>query len=146
MAYSDLNQRQRRFIDEYILTGCGSQAYRKAGYKDGNNHCVAVRANQLLTKLDIKAAISQRQQAADSDRLLSLVAKKEMLGEIALANQRDDPMVAIRAIAELNRMEGHYAPKPMPTTGNVTFIQQIGSPNEEHVVEAEVVDVVEVED
>ena len=141
MAYSDLNPRQRRFIDEYILTGCGSKAYRKAGYQDGNNHCIAVKAHQLLTKPDIQIAITKRQQQIEAEGLLSLLTKKELLSEIALANQIDDPQVAIRAIAELNRMDGHYAPKPTPTTtGQVTFIQNIGKPNQD------LVDVVDVED
>ena len=140
MAYSDLNQRQRRFIDAYIDTGIGAEAYRQAGYNDGGADSVSTCAARLLRNAPVAQALVQRQQQIESASLLSLQEKLRVLGEIALANQTTDPMVAIRAIAELNRMEGHYAPtRTQTTTGHVTFIQQIGPPNEEMVVEADVV-------
>lgn len=142
MAYSDLNPQRQRFVDSYIETGCGSEAVRRSGYKASNVQTASASAGRILAIPSIKAAVLERKAALAETSLLSLQEKQRVLSEIVLANQTDDPMVAIRAIAELNRMEGHYAPtKTHTTTGNVTFIQQIGPPDEEMVV-----DVVEVED
>ena len=140
MAYDDLNPQRQRFVDSYIETGCGSEAVRRAGYKTANVQSASASAGRILAIPSIKEAVQERKGVLAESSLLSLQDKQRMLGEIALANQTDDPQVAIRAIAELNRMEGHYAPtRTQTTTGNVTFIQQIGPPDEAHVVEADVV-------
>ena len=147
MAYSDLNPQRQRFVDSYIETGCGSEAVRRSGYKASNVQTASASAGRILAIPSIKEAVQERKGVLAESSLLSLQDKQRMLGEIALANQTDDPQVAIRAIAELNRMEGHYAPtRTQTTTGNVTFIQQIGPPDEKTIVTAEVVDVVDVED
>lgn len=141
MAYSDLNQRQRRFIDAYIDTGIGAEAYRQAGYNDGGSDSVSTCAARLLRNATVAQALAQRQQQIASASLFSLQDKQRVLSEIALANQTNDPVVAIRAIAELNRMEGHYAPTKMQTTtGQVTFIQQIIEQPEEKPVAGETID------
>ena len=126
MAYDDLNPQRQKFVDAYIETGCGSEAVRRAGYKTGTVQTASSSAGRILAINSIKEAVQERKSALAERRLLSLQEKQRMLGEIALANQTDNPMVAIRAIAELNRMEGHYAPtRTQTTTGSVTFIQKI---------------------
>ena len=139
MAYDDLNPQRQRFVDSYIETGCGSEAVRRSGYKASNVQSASASAGRILAIPSIREAVQERQSVIAESSLLSLQDKQRVLCEIVLANQTDEPMVAIRAIAELNRMEGHYAPKPLhTTTGSVTFIQQIGPPDEEMVVDVEV--------
>lgn len=141
MAYSDLNPQRQRFVDSYIETGCGSEAVRRAGYKTANVQTASSSAGHILAISSIKEAVQERKAALAESSLLSLQEKQRVLSEIALANQTNDPMVAIRAIAELNRMEGHYAPtKTQTTTGQVTFIQQIIEQPEEKLVAGETID------
>lgn len=52
-----LNVRQQRFVDEYVLSGNGADAYRKAGYKVTNNDSAANSADRLLGNAGIRAAV-----------------------------------------------------------------------------------------
>lgn len=141
MAYSDLNPQRQRFVDSYIETGCGSEAVRRAGYKTANVQSASASAGRMLAIPSIRAAVRERKAVLSESGLLSLQEKQRALCEIAMANQANEPMVAIRAIAELNRMEGHYAPtKTQTTTGQVTFIQQIIEQPEEKPVAGETID------
>lgn len=133
MAYDDLNPQRQRFVDSYIETGCGSEAVRRAGYKVSSVRSASASAGRILAIPSIRAAVQERKSVLSENSLLSLQEKQRMLGEIALANQVDAPMVAIRAIAELNRMEGDYAPtRTQTTTGNVTFIQQMAPSDDDN--------------
>lgn len=148
MADSDLSPRHQKFVDEYILTGCGSEAYRRAGFYGRTAHVVSNNANRLMARDVIKEAIAKRQQQINAESLLTLVEKKKILADMAVmgATKTDkgrmvDAPSALGAIRELNRMEGHYAPiKTQTTTGHVTFIQQIAPQLEEKPAAIEIID------
>jgi phage terminase small subunit len=56
-----LRERQRRFIEEFLVDGNGAAAYRRAGYQARTNHAAAASAHKLLTKADVAAAIAEAQ-------------------------------------------------------------------------------------
>jgi hypothetical protein len=56
-----LRERQRRFIQEFLVDGNGAAAYRRAGYQARTDHAAAASAHKLLTKADVAAAIAKAQ-------------------------------------------------------------------------------------
>lgn len=57
--YWRINDRQRRFVDEYCIDGNGAGAARRAGYQ-GDPGTLASTASRLMTNDDIREAIDQR--------------------------------------------------------------------------------------
>lgn len=83
---SRLTKRQELFCREYILDMNGTQAAIRAGYKSDNAKVIA---SNLLTKPDVRAAVSRLSQQA-SERL-DLTAERVLfeLCCIAFANAQD---------------------------------------------------------
>lgn len=107
-----LNTRQLAMLN-YIMAGYNnSQAYIKAGYDSINNAHKG--AHQLTSSQPLKAHIDfYRQQLSKS---ITKEWKEEKLKQIVDMsidphNPLANPDVAIRAMAELNKMKGDYAPQ-----------------------------------
>ena len=60
-----LTQKQRRFIDEYIISGNATQAAIKAGYSKKTARKIG---QENLTKPDIKAEIDKRNAEIRSEK------------------------------------------------------------------------------
>ena len=60
-----LNERQRRFADEYIISRNATQAAIKAGYSDKTARSIGQR---LLTKVDISEYIKKRTEELFDER------------------------------------------------------------------------------
>jgi phage terminase small subunit len=56
-----LNDKQRKFADEYIKCLNASEAYRKAGYKNDNVNTVKNNSSKLLANTYIQEYIAERQ-------------------------------------------------------------------------------------
>ena len=85
-----LNERQRKFVDEYILTGNASEAARRAGYSAKTASSIGER---LLRNIEIRAALDERIKAASSEKtltqnqlleFLSSVVKGEVCDQLAM--------------------------------------------------------------
>lgn len=118
---SQLSPREKLFCVKFIETGCGALAARLAGYADteaSNTRAVKLRAKPKIKKYlkeleDIimgKAMVS----AEWKYKKLQLTADRAMPDEIEEITQNErmfiNPNACISAIAELNKMEGTYAP------------------------------------
>jgi len=69
MASRKLTVKQRKFVDEYLQSGNGTQAAIKAGYAEKG---ARVAANRLLTNDNIKPIIQKRQKKAADKADVSL--------------------------------------------------------------------------
>lgn len=91
----------------------------KAGYKPTN---VTKVASRLLTNVDIKERIqylsTSMSEAVQSDTIMSTKKRMERLSELAEKEPKIQNPVA--AIAELNKMDGSYAPEKRAVIGNIT--------------------------
>lgn len=112
----------RVFIEEVGLGRQPTTAARRAGF--GTPHRDAKR---LLEDPEIVEAIrliqvetSKKSEMAREDVMTNL------LRAFRIAEQMDDPQSMIRAMAEVNRMCGHYAPekKVLEVTGEILHMQQ----------------------
>ena len=150
MSYNDLKLSHQKFVDAYIETGCGSKAYRRAGYKGGNNRIISANSARLIANDSIQSAIKDRKNQLMEKSFLTLIEKKAMLAKIARFGMLEvnvngikkmlDPKMTIKAIQELNRMDGDIAPiKAEKTVGHFTITQTYKKP-EPPLLTAQVID------
>lgn len=75
-----LNERQRRFADEYIISRNATQAAIKAGYSDKTARSIG---HKLLTKVDISEYIKTRTEELFDERSMSIVEALAISASIA---------------------------------------------------------------
>ena len=102
-----------------IFTGkSGQDAAIEAGYSVKAARQIASR---LLTKANIVARLQELQAKAASAKIMDVVERKERLTEIARETVEGKFGIIrqgnLQAIAELNKMEGEYAPQKAELTG-----------------------------
>jgi len=103
-----LTQRQLLFVEHYIQSGGrGAQAAKAAGYT-GNPGTLAAMATQNLNTPHVRDEIRRRQDEIKFRSEIDTQAKRMKLWAIAQAHRSDNPDAAIKAIAEMNRMDGDY--------------------------------------
>ena len=132
-----MNDKHRRFVDEYLVDLNATRAAIAAGYSEKTARS---QGSRLLTNADISQAIQERQQVISSELQITAQDKREKLWAIArFCSQVQEgadgqcymrnPRAATAAIAELNKMDGDYSQSSEPIT-QVTFIQQFGDDSE----------------
>lgn len=114
-----LNNRQLRFIDEYMIDSNASAAYVRAGYSpnnpDGNSY-------KLLRNPEIAEEIKRRQESITKKVMISREQIIQDLLEIKNDNKQERPLISIKAIEVINRMLGFDEPQ---NTMEETETQQI---------------------
>ena len=103
-----LTNRQRTFINHFVLTGQGALSAREAGF---SNHTARTIASKLLTKVDVQREI--RLQRAILAKKLD-VSKEQVLINMAaaceVAREQGRPDLMIAASREIARLCGYYTP------------------------------------
>jgi len=113
-----MNQRQKKFVKLWLGGMPAGRAYEKAGYEstgDIADQC----ASQLLRNPKVAKYIKTMNEKTDKATILSIGERKELLTRIALANEGERPSDAIRASAELSKMDGAY--EHVETTGTINI-------------------------
>ena len=113
-----MNQRQKKFADLYMQGMSATESYIKAGYNSSGESARRL-ASLLLTKIDIKNYINTMNEKADKSTILSITERKELLTRIALRQEGESPSDAIRASAELSKMDGAYEPEKQEVDLNI---------------------------
>ena len=113
-----MNPRQRKFVKLWMGGMPAGRAYEAAGYTSTGD-AADVSASQLLRNPKIKQAIETMNEKTDKATILSIAERKELLTRIALANEGERPSDAIRASAELSKMDGAY--EHVETTGTINI-------------------------
>ena len=106
-----LTVRQERFIEEYLATGNGAEAARRAGYTPANAKQQAI---ENLSKPYLKDAIDQKRKEMSEetqDRREKWISRLEQLG---LGAEREADR--LRAIEQLFKAEGWLAPEKTEQT------------------------------
>jgi len=126
MPSKTLDLRAQRFVDAYLgsAAGNGTAAARAAGYK-GTAATLAVQSTRLLKNAKVRKAIDARQERRTGKAILSADERDQMLTDIAkLTWSSSDKMIAIRAIAELNKCSGRHSIKHV-LDGRLTLEQAL---------------------
>lgn len=99
-----MNNRQKRFVTEYIIDHNATQAAIRAGYSE---RTARSQGQRLLTKVDIKKAIKELQdeirdeniaEAKEVEEFLSLSMKGEITEEVVVTENIGDFMSEARVI------------------------------------------------
>ena len=86
-----LTQKQRRFIDEYIISGNATQAAIKAGY---SKKYVNTNAAKLLQNTTIKAEIARRNAEIQSEKTADMTEVMEYLTSVMRGEQTESVATA----------------------------------------------------
>ena len=113
-----MNPRQKKFVKLWLSGVPAGRAYEQAGY--GSTGDIADQcASQLLRNPKVAKYIKTMNEKTDKATILSIGERKELLTRIALANEGERPSDAIRASAELSKMDGAY--EHVETTGTINI-------------------------
>lgn len=115
-----MNQRQKRFADLYLQGMSGAEAYEKAGY-DCVGDTASKAASRLLNNVEVKNYLSKMNEKTDKATILSIEERKEMLTRIACRTEGESPSDAIKAMAELSKMDGAYTPKKVESETRIVI-------------------------
>lgn len=122
----ELNEKQKKFIQEYITNGNnGAKAYKKI-YKIKDNKKSSVSAARLLAKVSIKEYIKELSAKTEKQTIITVQERMEFLTRIIYSEEKDikflsglgipvktDPSLneKQKAIDLLNKMQGTYVEK-----------------------------------
>ena len=101
MSYDQLNERQKRFVDEYLVDLNATQAYYRAGY-EGKEAVANVNASRLLSNAKVYAAVEERINDRKERTEINQDFVLENLQEVALRCMQRQP------ITRLNKETGEY--------------------------------------
>ena len=109
-----LTAKQVRFVSEYLIDLNATQAAIRAGYSEKT---AQEQSSRLLSNVMVQQAVSDAQNRVAEKAEWSAADRLRILAGIAEANIKDDPRVAVSAIAEANKMQGSHAPTKTEHTG-----------------------------
>ena len=113
-----MNSRHRKFCEGVVAGKTAGQAYIDAGY-DSQGKAAITNASRLLTNDNIKQRISNMMDKTESNTIKTVKERKEMLSRIMDNNEDSDGNTAIRASAELSKMDGAYEPERQEVDLNI---------------------------
>jgi phage terminase small subunit len=115
------NPRHDKFCLE-LMEGCSNaEAARRAGFSVNYSR---VYAHSLIKRPTIEARLKELRELATTDKVASVLERKIKLTDV-IRNDKAPIKVRIYAIAELNKMEGAYAPTKVETQNQTVAIKEI---------------------
>lgn len=105
----ELSAQQKCFINYYMESSNATDAYKRAGYKCTSDNTAKSCASKLLTNANVRAYIDAMTQKTQNKAIKTIAERKEMLSRIMDNTEGESPQDAIRASAELSKMDGGYA-------------------------------------
>jgi len=102
-----MNPRQKKFVKLWMSGVPAGRAYEQAGY-DSRGAEADANASRLIRNDKVAKYIKKMNEKTEKSTILSIAERKELLTRIALANEGERPSDAIRASAELSKMDGAY--------------------------------------
>lgn len=114
MGKRTLSDKQQRFVAEYLVDLNATRAAIRAGYSEKTARSVG---SENLAKPDIAAAIARAQSKVEKKAEWTAAERLIALKTIFDGTAKEDPRVAVSAIAEANKMQGSYAPRKNELTG-----------------------------
>ncbi len=106
------NARHEAFAQALAAGNSASEAYIAAGYKESRSA-----ASRLSAKVNISRRVAEIVARVSEKAEWDAAARLKMLADIAEKTAKDDPRVAVSAIAEANKMQGSHAPTRQELTG-----------------------------
>ncbi len=78
-----LTIKQKKFADEYIISGNATESYKLAGYKFSNSNVAGVEGFKLLKNPKIKSYIEKKMKQLDDEKIMDLTEALQRTTSIA---------------------------------------------------------------
>ena len=115
-----LNEKRKRFIEEYLIDLDQSQAAIRAGYSEKSSRIIA---NEIMEDDDVKAYLKMRQEELSKSTTLTKLDILELL-ETIIQKSCAEPKYynhAIKGVEVYNKMLGFNEPEKLNVTGDTTI-------------------------
>lgn len=100
------NTRAQKFVEHFIRTSSVCESVKAAGYACKTRGSMDRQGQYLMNNPDVQKAIAAAQQEIKTASRVGTEEKRMKLWSIACKHEDDNPDSAIRAIHELNEMDG----------------------------------------
>ena len=88
-----LTLKQRKFADEYIISGNATESYKKAGYRANNDNIAAVEGKKLLRNPKIKPYIDERLKEIESAKTATQQEVLEYLTSVMRGEHKEQTLI-----------------------------------------------------
>ena len=85
-----MTTKQKKFVDEYLLTASATEAARRAGY---SVHSARYQASKLLRNVEIRSAIEERREAMATEKILTAEQLQEFLSAVIRGEVKDEQLM-----------------------------------------------------
>lgn len=85
-----MNERQKRFADEYIKSGNATESALKAGYSEKTSYSIGQR---LLKNVEVKAYIDEQVEKIRDETIMDAKEALAILSEIARGNRDEEVLI-----------------------------------------------------
>lgn len=113
-----LTDKQKRFVNEYLIDFNGTQAYIRAGYKATSNKVAEANARKLLAKHSVQEYLNERQDALQKRTEITQDKVLKELAKIAFANGADFAKVVTKK-TKRDQQEIEYQQVEIPDTDSL---------------------------
>jgi phage terminase small subunit len=141
MTTLSLSARETRFVREYLVDACGTQAAIRAGVAPAGAHVWASRA---LRKAKVSAALHAR-QTADAARLS--IQREDVLNGLveaaAMAKLQCDPAGMVAAWKQVGHLMGYYSPERIKVDVDVNVAGNVEMDRLNQLSDAELLKIIE---
>lgn len=96
-----LTQKQRRFVDEYIISGNATQAYRKAGYSAKSDGTAWTEASKLLRNPKVQAELKRRNDEIKSAKTMDMQEVMERLASFGRGEVTEEQVTTSGEIVQV---------------------------------------------
>nr|WP_300529091.1 terminase small subunit [Peptacetobacter sp.] len=97
--------KQKKFADEYIISGNATEAYKKAGYKYSSDNMASVEASKLLRNPKVKSYIEERMKEIESNKIADQKEVMEYLTSVMRGNEKQEQLITIGLGEGMTRAE-----------------------------------------
>ena len=85
-----MTTKQKKFVDEYLLTASATEAARRAGYSP---HSARYQASKLLRNVEVSTLIEERRQAMATEKILTAEQLQEFLSAVIRGEVKDEQLM-----------------------------------------------------
>lgn len=88
-----LTVKQKKFADEYIISGNATEAYKLAGYKATNDNVASANGIKLLENHKVKAYIGERMKELEDKAIAKQEEVLEYLTSVMRGEQQEEMLI-----------------------------------------------------
>lgn len=88
-----LTVKQKKFADEYIISGNATEAYKLAGYKATNDNVASANGIKLLENHKVKAYIGERMKELEDKAIAKQEEVLEYLTSVMRGEQQEETLI-----------------------------------------------------